>query len=148
MGTNYEIAALSWPKIIRQGEQNYEVTKVKIFDYFQFQLEMEIPKELKTSKHARMIFNTTVDSHIYLLAYDKRLTFLRKGNEITKQDIVRDVAVSDDNNFIINFKMNNWHDCSKEEMEYFENGKVKTTKHTNDAFDVYENNDKIGRAHV
>lgn len=106
-----------------------------------FQLDVEVQKSAKTKDNVNFKFDTKQGSRIYLLAYDKRLTYLRKGNEVTKTDVVKEVADVDEHNKITVFKMEAWHDCTQEELDTIEKGRVLTTSHGGDVFSLDDSDD-------
>lgn len=73
-----------------------------------------------------MKFKTKENSKIYLLAFDKRLTYLRDGNDFTKDDVVKSVADYDGVNKILVDDMSSWKACTSEEIDRVQNGKVKS----------------------
>ena len=59
-----------------------------------------------------------------MLAFDKRLTFLRDGNDIVKDDIMTSVADYDGENKILVDDMAKWTKCTPEEVERVESGRT------------------------
>jgi len=71
-----------------------------------------------------MKFSTKENSKIYLLAFDKRLTYLKDGNDFTKDDVVKSVADYDGTNKVLVDDMSSWKVCTQEEVDRVKNGKV------------------------
>ena len=71
-----------------------------------------------------MKFTTKARSKVYMLAFDKRLTFLRDGNDIVKDDIMKSVADYDGENKILVDDLSEWHDCTPEEAKRVESGRT------------------------
>jgi hypothetical protein len=59
-----------------------------------------------------------------MLAFDKRLTFLRDGNDIVKDDVLTTVADYDDENKVLVDGMEKWSICTPEEVERVESGRT------------------------
>lgn len=64
-----------------------------------------------------MNFATSINSTIYLLAFDKRLKFLRDGNDITRDDIVSAISIYDGDNQIIVNDLSTFSKCTLNEMK-------------------------------
>lgn len=79
-----------------------------------------------------MEFETEVDSKVYLMAFDKRLTYLRQGNEVTKRDVMDEVSVFQ-RKLNVDFEdLRTWHDCTKEELHRVKNGRKGVVAHNTD----------------
>ena len=63
-----------------------------------------------------MKFETKPNSQVYVLAFDKRLKYLRDGNDFTKADVIKSVADYDGENKIVVDDLSNWHICNEEEL--------------------------------
>jgi len=85
-----------------------------------------------------MEITTEPDSIVYLLAIDKRLTYLAQDNDINKQDIVSQFSDFDGTNQITIMDMTDWHDCTNEEIQHVNKGMKKTVEHANDIFTTHE----------
>lgn len=59
-----------------------------------------------------------------MLAFDKRLTFLRDGNDITKDDVITSVADYDGENKILIDDMAKWSVCTPEEVVRVQSGRT------------------------
>lgn len=106
---------------------------------------MEVPKSAKTREIIDMKFESKPGSKVYLLAYDKRLTFLRKGNEISKDDVVKSLAGYDTYNKIEVIPLENWKDCTTEELNRLQSGRQLVEQHSGarDTFIAQESYDVI-----
>lgn len=100
-----------------------------------------MPKDAKAKGKVSMTFKTKKYSSVYLLAFDKRLTYLYSGNDITNEDVIKDVADYDGHNEITVFKMDKWHECTREELERITEGRKLTTDHGGDYFTAESDND-------
>lgn len=91
-----------------------------------------------------MQFKTRPNSQVYLLAFDKKLTYLAKGNEVLREDVITEVADYDGNNKVTVFDMKEWHDCTNDEIERVKKGRILTTVHGGETFSVInEDEDEI-----
>ncbi|KAL7011176.1 hypothetical protein ACKWTF_014135 [Chironomus riparius] len=88
-------------------------------------LTVELPKtKAKTKEEINIKFSTKAKSTVYMLAFDKRLTFLRDGNDIVKDDIMTSVADYDGENKILVDDMQKWSICTPEEVERVASGRT------------------------
>ncbi|CAG9810781.1 unnamed protein product [Chironomus riparius] len=71
----------------------------------------------KTKDKIRMNFATSPKSKIYMLAFDKRLKFLRDGNDITRDDVVSAISSYDGDNQIMVNDLSSWTKCTLNEMK-------------------------------
>ncbi|XP_070506231.1 CD109 antigen-like [Chironomus tepperi] len=76
----------------------------------------------KTKEEVEFKFSTKSKSKIYMLAFDKRLTFLRDGNDIVKEDVITTVANYDGENKILIDDMTSWTVCTPEEVTRVRSG--------------------------
>jgi len=90
-----------------------------------------------------MTIKTKPDSKVYLLGYDKRLAYLAKGNEIKKEDVVKQLADFDGTNQVTVFhiKKTNWHVCTRQEIHRIEMGRKKVVVHSGDDFTANQDED-------
>ena len=68
-----------------------------------------------------------------MLAFDKRLTYLGKGNDVTSSDVqkVYDNYDGENNYLMLDLSIDNtWHICSKNEKELIEKGRKASKQHT------------------
>ncbi|XP_070504782.1 uncharacterized protein [Chironomus tepperi] len=96
-------------------------------------------------KYVTMTFGTEEESTIYLLAIDKSLKFLRDGNDVSKDDIVKELSAYTGQSEVILDDMTSWHDCTADEIKRVESGRVKIEEQTSDTFvssDDDENTDE------
>lgn len=75
-----------------------------------------------------MNFKGRDDSIIYLLAFDKRLSFLKDGNDITRKDVEKTFADFEADNFHFIEDMKSWHDCTPEELKRVNDNRKLTTQ--------------------
>ncbi|XP_070504691.1 CD109 antigen-like [Chironomus tepperi] len=71
----------------------------------------------KTKDKVRMNFSTSPKSTIYMLAFDKRLKFLRDGNDITRDDVASAMSSYDSDNQIIVNDLSSWTACTGNEVK-------------------------------
>jgi len=88
-----------------------------------------------------MTVTTKTNSKVFLLAFDKRLTYLAKGNEVTRNDVITEMVDYDGTNKVTVFDMNEWHDCTEEEIERVDKGRQLTTVHGGETFTMDEEED-------
>jgi len=50
------------------------------------------PDTTTTRKNISLTFETNDDSKIYVLAIDKRLKFLKNGNDVTRENVVKEYS--------------------------------------------------------
>ncbi|CAG9810190.1 unnamed protein product [Chironomus riparius] len=109
-------------KSIFQGQ-----TKIVTEDLGRNYLRVDLQfKEAKTRQNIKMKLSTKENSKVYLLAFDKRLTYLKDGNDFTKDDVVKSVADYDGINKILIDDMKSWKVCTQEEVDRVMNGRVTT----------------------
>ncbi|KAL7011306.1 hypothetical protein ACKWTF_014223 [Chironomus riparius] len=86
----------------------------------------------KTKSNVVMEFETEKQSKVYLMAFDKRLTYLRQGNEVTRRDIMNEVSIYE-NKLNVDFEnLKAWHDCTKEEINRVKTGRKASVQHNTD----------------
>lgn len=88
-----------------------------------------------------MTFDSKLGSEVFLLAYDKRLTYLAKGNEVTRNDVVEEISTYNDNNAVTVFKMDDWKDCTQKQLDYIAKGRKLTINHGGEIFTFEQDND-------
>jgi len=88
-----------------------------------------------------MKFTTRPESTVYLLGYDNRLF---QGNEINKDDVVKELTNYDGNNKITVFhiKKRNWHECDSKELKRVALGRRHTVDHGGDEFTANPDDDE------
>jgi len=91
-----------------------------------------------------MAITTQPDSTVYLLGFDKRLTYLFQGNVIEKDDVVKELANYDGTNKITVFHMKktSWHECGAKELNRIEKGRRFTVDHGGDEFTANSDDDE------
>lgn len=104
---------------------------------------MNVPKSAKTRDQINMKFKSKEGSKVYLLAYDKRLTYLRTGNDIKKEDVVETLAGYDTYNKIEIIPLDRWNDCTDDDFERLRRGRQLVQQHSGDNYIADENNDNI-----
>lgn len=77
-----------------------------------------------------MEFKTKPNSQIYVLAFDKRLKFLRDGNDFTNNDVIKTVADYDGENKIEVDDLTSWKICSPEELSRIQIGRQFVSRHS------------------
>jgi hypothetical protein len=90
-------------------------------------------KETSPFKNAGMKFSSNFDSNVYVLAFDKRLSYLRKGNDITSGDVRNAYEDYDgENNYLtIDLDLNSdWHRCTEKEIDEIQKGRLATAQHS------------------
>ena len=107
---------------------------------------MTLPRSAKTKEKIEIKFTTKEGSTVYLLAFDKRLTYLRDGNDVKRDDVVETLAGYDAYNNKEVLSLDGWDDCTNEELDRIENGRKYLTvdiRHTGkgDVFDANERKD-------
>lgn len=91
-----------------------------------------------------MQFVTRPNSQVYLLAFDKKLTSLAKGNEVLRSDVISEVADYDGTNEVTVFDMTVWHECTDDEIKRVKKGRALTEAHGGETFTVNgEDDDEI-----
>ncbi|CAG9810246.1 unnamed protein product [Chironomus riparius] len=104
-------------------------------------LKMKLSHNVVTSKSTiSMAFNTTENSRIFLLAVDKRLTFLGTSNDLKRDDIMHKIGHIDTKHAVILDDMQSWHICTSEELLRLENGRRTVVPHSY-GFDFSDDND-------
>lgn len=78
---------------------------------------------VKTKTKVNMTFETLEDSKIYLLAIDKRLKFLKDGNDVTKDDVTNELSIYRKETTMLLDDMTKLHECTAEEMHRVINGR-------------------------
>lgn len=83
-----------------------------------------MPNYVEKRKKIDMKINTQPESTVYLLGFDKRLSSFFQGNEITKDDVVSELADYDGTNrvTVLDMDKSNWHDCTGEELRQIKKG--------------------------
>ena len=71
-----------------------------------------------------MKFEGRSESTIYLLAFDKRLTYLRKENDITRKYVDEKIGNFDSENHYFVQDMKSWDDCTTEEIQRVTSNRV------------------------
>lgn len=79
-----------------------------------------------------MEFDTMINSKVYLMAFDKRLTYLRQGNEVSRQDVVNEVSKFDSKLNVDFDDLKTWHDCTKDELNRVKSGRKAIAQHSTD----------------
>jgi len=102
---------------------------------------VSLPQSAKTKETIEINFTTKEGSTVYLLAFDKRLTYLRDGNDVKRDDVVETLAGYDAYNNITTLRLDGWDDCTDEELDRIENGRKNTVENSGDIFDVHEKED-------
>ncbi|KAL7011371.1 hypothetical protein ACKWTF_014240 [Chironomus riparius] len=99
-----------------------------------------MPKSVQTRNKVPMKITTKPDSTVYLLGYDERLSYLFQGNEVKKDDVVKELANYDGTNKITVFHISktNWHQCTPEELRRIEKGRVFVVQHSGDEFSAHQ----------
>ncbi|XP_070504783.1 thioester-containing protein 1 allele R1-like [Chironomus tepperi] len=87
--------------------------------------------EVNSRKTVTMTFNTTEESKIFLLAVDKRVTFLGTTNDIKRDDIMHKVGHIDTRHAVLLDDMKSWTICTPEELLRIENGRQSIVPHSN-----------------
>ncbi|CAG9810263.1 unnamed protein product [Chironomus riparius] len=108
-------------------------------------LDIDLPKTAKMKQRVDLNITTKPNSTAYILGYDERLTYLFEGNEIEKQDVIKELVNYDGNNIVTVFhiKKLSWHKCTNEELRRINTGRQlvvghgggQTTANTNDEED-------------
>jgi len=108
-------------------------------------LDIKLPASAQARKRVEMAITTQPDSTVYLLGFDKRLTYLFQGNVIERNDVVKKLANYDGNNKITVFHMKktNWHECDAKELKRVALGKRFTVDHGGDEFRASEDEDMM-----
>ncbi|KAL7011093.1 hypothetical protein ACKWTF_014086 [Chironomus riparius] len=91
-------------------------------------------KETNPFKNVSMKFKSISNSEVYILAFDKRLSYLGKGNDVTSEDIRKSYEDYDgENNYlVIDLNINNdWHPCSEKELKFIKKGRLSAAQHSN-----------------
>ncbi|CAG9810260.1 unnamed protein product [Chironomus riparius] len=106
-------------------------------------LDIELPPSAKTRKMVEMKITTEPDSTVYLLGYDKRLTYLFQGNDVKKDDVVKELADFDGTNQVTVFhiKKTNWHECNEQELYRIRRGRIFVVQHSGDEFSANSDDD-------
>jgi len=83
-----------------------------------------MPNYVEKRKKIDIKINTQPESTVYILGFDKRLTNYFQGNEITKDDVVSELADYDGTNrvTVLDMDKSNWHDCTKHELQQIKKG--------------------------
>jgi len=93
-----------------------------------------------------MMFNTTDESEVFLLAYDKRLTYLQIGNDVRNEDVVESVGNFDTGSMVFTANLKSWKTCSPDDIKRVESGVV-NRKHSDDtiyADDIDDEDELLG----
>lgn len=87
--------------------------------------------------------STKPESTVYLLGYDERLSYLFQGNEIKKEDVVKELADYDGTNQVTVFHIQktNWHECTNEELSRIVKGRFLVIDHGGDEFTANQDED-------
>jgi len=89
----------------------------------------------KVRSKIKMTFNTNDESKIYMLAVDKRLRFLRDGNDVTKKEVVNELSAYESQTEMILDDLTTWHECTEEEVNRVVSGRFdEVTAHSSDTF--------------
>ncbi|XP_070504828.1 thioester-containing protein 1 allele S3-like [Chironomus tepperi] len=100
---------------------------------------LTVPKQVKkssittkTKSSVVMEFDTQLNSKVYLMAFDKRLTYLRQGNELTRRDVMDEISKYE-NKLDVKFEdLKTWHDCTTEELDRIKTGRKSIVAHNED----------------
>lgn len=81
-------------------------------------------KSWKSEKTIEIEVTTKPESTVYLIGYDKRLTKYFHGNEVNKDDVIKELANYDKANRVTAFDMSpiNWYECSDQELQKIQKG--------------------------
>lgn len=93
--------------------------------YFE-QLNINVKNTTKTKENVAFEIESMEGSKVFLLAFDQRLTYIRTGNEITFEEVATSLSAYDGDNIIYTDKMNNWTQCSLEELMQIKIGRQNT----------------------
>jgi hypothetical protein len=91
---------------------------------FSLQLNVHVQKTAKTKEKINLTITSKPNSKVFLLAYDKRLTYMREGNEITNNTVLEPLSdyEKDNNVYVYDMNLNNWNFCTQEELQRIRNG--------------------------
>jgi hypothetical protein len=111
-------------------------------------LNFEIKKDekLEKKKNVKMVFNGHEDSTVYLLAFDKRLTYLRTGNDITRKEVDKEMSNLDTqfHTFPIDMNDKEWKDCTQEELKRVNTKRISITQQSGiDQSEMYEDTQEV-----
>ncbi|XP_070504806.1 CD109 antigen-like [Chironomus tepperi] len=106
-------------------------------------LDIEMENKTQTKQKVGITMTTKPDSTVYLLGYDKRLTYLFQGNDVKKEDVVKELANYDGTNQVTVFHVNktNWHECTPAELKRIQKGRITVVQHSGDEFSLNEDED-------
>lgn len=93
-----------------------------------------------------MKFRTKEKSRVYLLAYDKRLTYLMTGNNIETKDVVTSMSDFKDGSIVRPISLKVWKTCTADEIRRVKSGIVEgshsgSTIYAHDSYDEEFNDD-------
>ncbi|XP_070504812.1 CD109 antigen-like [Chironomus tepperi] len=125
---------------ISQGEVNITTAELS-----RNTLEIDLPESAETKKPININIKTQPNSTVYLLAYDERLTYLFQGNDVKKEDVVKELADYDGTNKVTVFHVNrtNWHQCTDEELERLQKGRSFVVQHSKDQFSANQDDELV-----
>lgn len=94
---------------------------------FQLHLSSTTEKQAKPKTDFSINFETTPESMIYLLAFDKRLAYLSEfDNSVRKNQVKESLRSFNETNWVHAFKMDEWHKCSNDENTRVQNKRIYT----------------------
>ncbi|XP_070504804.1 thioester-containing protein 1 allele S3-like isoform X1 [Chironomus tepperi] len=125
---------------ISQGEVNITTAELS-----RNTLDIDMPESAQTKKSINVTITTQPYSTVYLLAYDERLTYLFQGNDVKKDDVVKELADYDGTNKVTVFHVNktNWHQCTKKELERIQKGRSFVVQHSTDQFSANQDDEIV-----
>ena len=90
-----------------------------------------------------MSIATRPDSTVYLLGYEKRSTYSFQGNNLNKEDVVKELADFDGTNYVTVFRIDKkyWHECTDQELLRIAKGRRPVVQHSGDEFLANEDED-------
>ena len=98
---------------------------------------------VSVKSNVSMTFSTIEDSTIYLLAIDKSLKFLRDGNDVKREEVIKELSAFDAKSEVLLDDMTTWHECTAEEIKRVESGRVEGSKHSSDTFSASDDDEAI-----
>ncbi|CAG9810251.1 unnamed protein product [Chironomus riparius] len=99
-------------------------------------LSLTLPNIVEPKALANVTLKSRPSSTVYLLAFDKRLTYMWTGNEVTKDNVTASIGGSTGSNNINRFDItkSNWHDCDDDEKTRISKGRTFIVPHSTDEF--------------
>lgn len=88
-----------------------------------------------------MKFGTKEKSKVYLLAYDKRLTYLMTGNNIETKDVISSMSDFQDGSIVRPISLKVWKTCTADEIKRVKSGVVEGS-HSGSTIYAHDYNDE------